>query len=576
MSGARYTVVLLGDDGAVSRVVGSPLPAALVAALVSVVGSRRVAGPPAAEGAEGASRRSLVVSDAAEDAAWASLVGEQQIRAVWAASIDDSEERGPLGLAILHFDRPRAPDASDRRVLESAADLAHIAIEAMAAQERLVHQATHDALTGLPNRLLFLDRTAVALTRLARSPLSVAVLFVDLDRFKTVNDSLGHDVGDRLLVSLARRLEGVMRPADTVARFGGDEFTILCEDIQDQQEAVAIATRVRAALAVPVPLEGHDLWVTASIGIAHTADHRRAASELVEDADAAMYRAKRTGGDVHCVYDSAVRDRALLELVTFQALRKAIDRDELLVHYQPTVDLTTGRVVGAEALVRWDHPQHGIVHPAEFIALAEETGLIVPLGTVVLREACAQSHRWSAEAGDDFLMSVNLSARQFADPRLPEIVASALAECGASPASLALEITESALMEHADTTMVALRSLKDLGVRLAIDDFGTGYSSLTYLKRFPIDVIKVDRSFVDGLGRDAGDEAIVATVVELAHTLGMQAVAEGVETEVQLRRLRDLGCDVGQGFLFSRPVPADDVVFLPHHTIDLRWTDDGT
>jgi diguanylate cyclase (GGDEF)-like protein len=419
MSGARYTVVLLGDDGAVSRVVGSALPAALVTALVSVVGSRRVAGHPAVEVAEGASRRSLVVGDVAADPAWASLVGEQQIRSVWAASIDDSEERSPLGLAILHFDRPRAPDASDRRVLESAADLAHIAIEAMAAQERLVHQATHDALTGLPNRLLFLDRTAVALTRLARSPLSVAVLFLDLDRFKTVNDSLGHDVGDRLLVALARRLEQVMRPADTVARFGGDEFTILCEDIDGQEEAAAIATRVREVVAEPVSLEGHDLWVTASIGIASTADPGRAASELVEDADAAMYRAKRAGGDVHRVHDTAARSRALLELVTFQALRKAIERDELLLHYQPTVDLTTGRVVGAEALVRWDHPQHGIVHPAEFIALAEETGLIVPLGTLVLREACAQSHRWSAEAGDDFLMSVNLSAPPVRRPEAP-------------------------------------------------------------------------------------------------------------------------------------------------------------
>ena len=559
--GASCTVVLLEADGGVARTLGAALPDALVPAVTAALAAEREAQT---------GRRYLVVGDVHADERWWSVPGAEAVRALWAAPIDRSDGSGRLGLVVLHFDGPRDPDASDVRVLESSADLTLIAVEAVAAQEQLVHQATHDALTGLPNRLLFLDRTAVALSRLNRSSMSVAVLFLDLDRFKTVNDSLGHDVGDRLLVALARRLEHVMRPADTVARFGGDEFTILCEDIDGQEEAAAIATRVREVVAEPVSMEGHDLWVTASIGIASTADPGRAASELVEDADSAMYRAKRAGGDVHRVHDADARSRALLELVTFQALRKAIDRDELLLHYQPTVDLATGHIVGAEALVRWDHPEHGLVQPLEFISLAESTGLIVPLGTIVLNEACAQSTRWAVRAGEGFVMSVNLSARQFADPNLPDLVAGALRRFGAPPSSLSLEITESTLMEHAEGTMVALHALKDLGVRLAIDDFGTGYSSLTYLKRFPIDVIKVDKSFVDGLGRDAGDEAIVATVVELAHTLGMQAVAEGVETERQLRRLRELHCDVAQGFLFSRPVPAGDDVFSDPGVIDLR------
>jgi diguanylate cyclase (GGDEF)-like protein/PAS domain S-box-containing protein len=559
--GAGFTVVLLDGEGATTRTLGAPLPVGLVPAVTAAL-----APEPEAQGG----RRYLVVDDVEADERWSSLLGASAVRALWAAPIDRSDGGGRLGLVVLHFDGPRVPDEPDVRVLESSADLALIAVEAVAAQEQLVHQATHDALTGLPNRLLFLDRTSVALSRLNRSSLSVAVLFLDLDRFKTVNDSLGHDVGDRLLVALARRLEQVMRPADTVARFGGDEFTILCEDIDGQEEAAAIATRVREVVAEPVSLEGHDLWVTASIGIASTADPGRAASELVEDADAAMYRAKRAGGDVHRVHDTAARSRALLELVTFQALRKAIERDELLLHYQPTVDLTTGHVVGAEALVRWDHPEHGLVQPLEFISLAESTGLIVPLGTIVLNEACAQTTRWAARAGEGFLMSVNLSARQFADPNLPDLVAGALRRFDTPPSSLSLEITESTLMEHAEGTLVALHALKALGVRLAIDDFGTGYSSLTYLKRFPIDVIKVDKSFVDGLGRDAGDEAIVATVVELAHTLGMQAVAEGVETDVQLRWLRQLHCDVAQGYLFSRPVPAGDIVFSDPDVVDLR------
>jgi diguanylate cyclase (GGDEF)-like protein/PAS domain S-box-containing protein len=556
--GARLSVVVFGDGGAAPTVHGSPLAPPLAVRLSDALASREDAG---------AARRPVVVSDVSADPSWPARA--DSMGAAWAAPITRSDGSGALGMAVVTFDHRRAPGEDDVRVLESVADLAQIAVEAVSAEARLVHQATHDPLTGLPNRVLFLDRSALAISRLARSQRSVAVLFVDLDRFKTVNDSLGHDVGDRLLIDLARRLEMVMRPTDTVARFGGDEFTILCEDLPDGHEAAALATRVREALAVPVELEGHHLYVTASVGIAQTSDPTRPPHELVEEADAAMYDAKASGGDVHRVYDQAVRSRAMLDIVTYQALREAIDRGELRVWYQPTVDLATGRLVGAEALLRWDHPELGIVGPDEFIPLAEQTGLIVPIGALVLEEACAQRQRWAGRADADFAVSVNLSPRQFADPGLADTIAAALGGSGGDPSCLVLEITESALMEHADTTMTTLRTLHHLGVRIAIDDFGTGYSSLTYLKRFPVDALKVDRSFVAGLGADPDDEAIVGSVIDLAHNLGIVAVAEGVETDTQVALLQRMRCDAAQGYRFSRPVPADEVCFEHDIALDL-------
>ena len=567
--GARLTIVLFGADAAAGSLHGAPLPRSLL---------DRTAAELWSAGERGAVdlRRSLAVGDVAAAPGWSDLVPDGGARALWAAPITRSDGSDALGVAVVHLDQPRAPDEADLRVLHSVADLAHIAVEAVSAEARLVHQASHDPLTGLPNRVLFLDRTTVAISRLARSTRTVAVLFVDLDRFKTVNDSLGHEVGDRLLIALAQRLEGAMRPSDTVARFGGDEFTILCEDIPDPHEASLIATRVRDALAAPVRLEGHDLYVTASIGIAHTSDHARPPHELVEEADAAMYEAKSAGGDVHRVYDEAVRSRAMLDLVTYQALREAISGDELRLHYQPTIELRTGRVVGVEALVRWEHPRFGLIGPDQFIPFAEATGLIVPIGALVLAEACAQRQRWRDRTDSSFAIAVNLSARQFADPDLVRTITTALEESGASPAGLILEITETALMEHAEVTLLTLRTLHDLGLRIVIDDFGTGYSSLSYLKRFPVDALKIDRSFVAGLGADRDDESIVGSVINLAHNLGMTAVAEGVETDAQLELLRGLDCDEVQGFRFSRPVPADEISFEPHldarHevTVDLR------
>ena len=576
--GARYTVVLVGQTGGPLTVLGAPLHGTVLDRITLAADGPARDRPPTdhrprtgdRDGSDDRAasddrdtpgdperRGTVIVADVAADPSWQQVRASCDVGSVWAATIRTSDHDGVLGYSVVHFPEPRAPDTLDRRLLEVSAHLAHIAVEGAATQARLVHQASHDPLTGLPNRRLFLDRTAQALARLERTGRSVAVLFVDLDRFKAVNDSLGHDAGDQLLLELAHRMRGVMRPTDTVARFGGDEFTILCEDVHDASEAGAIATRVRAVLVKPVRIDGEDVYMTASIGIASTSDPGRRPQDLVEAADAAMYRSKKAGGNHHRVYEPAMRADAKGDWATAQGLREALERNELRVYYQPTVSLDSGRILGVEALVRWDHPRLGIVEPGHFIGLAEETGLIVPIGRRVLAEACRQIKRWRSDTDRSFTMSVNLSARQFNDASLPQVVADALRSAGASPGQLTLEITESVLMGNAESTMSSLRHLKDLGVGLAIDDFGTGYASFSYLKRFPVDVIKIDRSFVTGLGRDTNDEAIVGAVISLADTLGMTSVAEGVETLEQVRVLQALGCEVAQGYYFSRAVPPD-------------------
>jgi diguanylate cyclase (GGDEF)-like protein/PAS domain S-box-containing protein len=424
---------------------------------------------------------------------------------------------------------------------------------------RLAHQATHDPLTGLPNRVLLLDKLTTVLERAHRRHSSVAVLFLDLDHFKVVNDSLGHRFGDQLLVGIAERLAKALRPGDTIARFGGDEFVLLCEDLDDPSDAVAIARRVERALEAPFVLEGSDIYVGVSIGIAFSGPDSNEAETLIRDADAAMYRAKEKGRARYEVFDSAMRDSAVDRLEIENALRRSLDRRELRAYYQPIIDLGSGRIAGCEALVRWEHPERGLLQPSDFITIAEETGLIVPIGGWVLAHACRQVQRWEAEypATSDLVVTVNLSGRQLAHPRLVAEVEQVLRETGIDPGRLDLEITESVLMDDVDMSAETLRRLKALGVKLVVDDFGTGYSSLSYLRQFPVDGMKVDRSFVDGLGSDPGDSAIVAAIVNLAHTLGLQAIAEGVETDDQLRALRELGCDSAQGFYVTRPLPAD-------------------
>ena len=422
------------------------------------------------------------------------------------------------------------------------------------AELELSHAALHDSLTGLPNRALFLDRLGLALRRTERRSGSVAVLFCDLDRFKVVNDSLGHDAGDRLLVDVAQRIGAALRPSDTVARFGGDEFTILCEDIAGEIEAATIAQRIVDVFREPFQLEDGEVFLATSLGIAIARGADDRAEDLIRDADAAMYRAKERGKGRYEIFDEAMRADAMARLETESALRRALERAELRLHYQPEIDLGTGEISGFEALLRWEHPVRGLLGPSAFMPLAEETGLIVGIGEWVLREACAEARRWP----EPLTLSVNLSARQLAQQDLVAMVRRALAETGMDPARLCLEITESAVMESGTATTAQLRALKSLGVCLAIDDFGTGFSSLAHLRRFPVDVLKIDGTFVAGLGREPQDASIVAAVISLAHALDLETVAEGVETDEQLEILKELGCDLAQGYLFARPAPPEE------------------
>jgi diguanylate cyclase (GGDEF)-like protein len=443
------------------------------------------------------------------------------------------------------------------------------AIERKRAEVALAHQALHDPLTELPNRVLFLDRLEQALARAQRSSVNVAVLFLDLDRFKVVNDSLGHEAGDRLLVDVANRLRGVVRPGDTVARFGGDEFTILC-DVRGERDAVLIAERVAAAVEAPFTLDDNEAFLTTSLGIALTTGRVDARAEaLIRDADAAMYRAKERGKSRYELFDSAMRASAVDRLEIENALHRALDRGEFRVFYQPVVDLRTGEPVGVESLVRWQHPERGLVGPDEFIALTEETGLIVPLGAWVLREACRQWKVWEESGTPAPRIAVNLSTRQLGQPDLVEVVADVLEETGMDPAQLSLEITESTVLEDTESALGTLEALKRQGVRISLDDFGTGYSSLALLKRLPVDELKVDRSFVMGLGRDPKDSPIVSTVVGLADALGLAAIAEGVETAAQAEELRRIGCRFAQGFYFARPQSAERTTPLLGSRLDV-------
>jgi diguanylate cyclase (GGDEF)-like protein len=425
------------------------------------------------------------------------------------------------------------------------------------AEEQLLHDAFHDALTDLPNRALFMDRLRRAILRTRRQEnYRFAVLFLDLDGFKVVNDSLGHAIGDQLLIAIGRRLELGMRRGDTLTRLGGDEFAILADDIHDVNDAILLAERVRDDLKAPFSLGGHEVFAAASIGIAIGSRDRERPEDLLRDADTAMYRAKALGKGRHVVFDQAMHTSVVERLRLETDLRRAIERSEFQVHYQPIIALRSGRIAGFEALVRWEHPELGPVPPASFIPVAEETGLILPLGLWVLRAACVQLHEWQSR-GPEFstlMMSVNLSSRQITQPDLVEQIDQILQETGLAPRHLKLEITESVIMEHPPSAVEVLRRLKELGIRLSLDDFGTGYSSLSYLHRFPIDTLKIDRSFVHRLDFEDGDSVIVQTIVALAHNLGMQVIAEGVETEGQMQRLVNMGCQYGQGYYFSRPV----------------------
>jgi diguanylate cyclase (GGDEF)-like protein/PAS domain S-box-containing protein len=455
-----------------------------------------------------------------------------------------------VGVGSIDYGRRRlifasARDITERRELE----------------KRLSYQAFHDPLTGLSNRTLFLDRLGHALARTDRREDSVAVLFLDLDNFKVINDSLGHGAGDDLLVATARRLTTCLRPGDTVARLGGDEFTVLLEDVAGKEEVERVVSRLMDGLAAPFEIAGSEIFVTASVGVVVKASPDSNPEDLLHEADLAMYRAKESGKARYEIYEEAMSDRADERLDLERDLRRALATgEEFEVHYQPKILLQTGEVLGVEALVRWRHPERGLVPPAQFIPLAEETGLMLLIGHHVLGEACRQAGAWREARPPDapLLLSVNVSAKQFHWQGLVDEVARVLVETGLEPRNLVLEITESTLMDGADRASKKLEELKALGISLAADNFGTGYSSLSYLRYLPLDYLNINRSYVERLGEDTGDQ-IISAMIRLVHSLGMKVVAEGVETADQLARLQELGCDLAQGHHFSRPLPADEV-----------------
>ncbi len=428
-------------------------------------------------------------------------------------------------------------------------------------EEQLARHAFHDALTGLPNRRLFLDHLDHALRRSQRSDEQHAVLFADVDRFKIVNDSLGHHSGDQLLIAIAERLKSAVRPGDMLARFGGDEFTLLLENVASPEDSVACAQRILDRMQEPIVLPGgHEVVATVSIGIALT-DSDKTRDDVLHDADVAMYQAKAKGrGGNFEVFDvEAMGTRSAERIDLESALRKALERDELVVYFQPVVSIADGRVTGAEALVRWQHPNRGLLAPSHFIGLAEDTGMILPLGRVVLEQACVQARQWRERLRLPLTVAVNLSARQFQQKGLVEDIEEVLVRTQVDPAQISLEITESLAMEDAERTIEILTRLKRLGVKVSIDDFGTGYSALGYLANFPVDVVKVDRSFVERVEIDPVKSAIVSAVVNLSSVIGITTVIEGVETKEQLHHLQSIGCTTVQGFYFAKPMPADDL-----------------
>ena len=437
-------------------------------------------------------------------------------------------------------------------------------------QEELADRALHDGLTHLPNRDVFLDRLGVGLARMHRHRGQLAILFLDLDRFKEVNDALGHEAGDRLLIELGTRLTGVVRPTDTVARFGGDEFAVLCEDLPAGGGTGALVERILSVFADPFVIDDHEIFSTASAGVVIAVDPDAAPQDLLRDVDTAMYRAKRRGGARFELFESTMTGEAQERLEIGGRLRAALRDGEFELFYQPIVSMGTGMAVHVEALIRWRHPERGIVPPGEFIPIAVESGLIVPMGSWVLEEAVLQLDRWdrSRPGRQEIGVSVNVSARQFVDADLPSEVERLVHRTGVAPERLCLEITEDALLEDVDQVSKVLRELDGLGVTIAVDDFGTGYSSLGYLRRMPVDFLKVDRSFVSGICEHDGDTELVSAIVAMAHALGLQVVAEGVETAEQLSQLGSLGCDLVQGFLLGRPGPPVDVNPLLEH--DLR------
>jgi diguanylate cyclase (GGDEF)-like protein len=442
---------------------------------------------------------------------------------------------------------------------EGGAVVSHVDITWRKSLERqLSHRATHDTLTGLPNRTLLTDRLMQALQRANRSGNKVGVLFCDLDQFKVLNDTLGHAAGDQVIIAVARRLEAISRASDSVTRFGGDEFVVVVEDVKNETEVLALADRLRTSVTAPMQIDGVDLWFGTSIGVVLTDGMPRATSRdvdnLLRDADTAMYQAKDTGRNRIVLFTPSMREAVASQLELTMSLRHAVSRGELRMQYQPIFRCSDGTITGAEALVRWQHPQWGLIGPIEFIEAAEDSGAISDIGKWVLNEACRQAAQWQSMTSPGFSVAVNLSAKQLSDPDLVTMVAETIDRHRIDPNMIALELTESALMNDPEKATAVLRKLSDLGVWISIDDFGTGYSSLAYLQRFPVDVLKIDRSFIARILDTPQTTALVHGIVDLAHALGLLTVAEGIEFEEQRRAVSRAGCDTYQGFLSARPL----------------------
>jgi diguanylate cyclase (GGDEF)-like protein/PAS domain S-box-containing protein len=518
-------------------------------------------GPETQVGFTLSEQRPVVTTDIAEEERFSFPAPLADAGAEAGATVAIAARGEMWGVLGAHARAPRQFEPDEADFLGAVANVISSAVDRNLVEAEVRHRALHDPLTSLPNRALALDRLEGALARRRRDGRAVAVLLADLDQFKLVNDSLGHAAGDDLLVALAPRLHDAVRPSDTVARLGGDEFLVVCEQLDGPHEAIRVAERVAQAINQPIVLSADEHFITASIGIAVAESADALPEELLRDADAAMYRAKERGRGRYELFDDVLRKRVLLRLRTENELRRGLEQGELRVVYQPVVELAGGTVTAVEALVRWQHPKRGLLEPVDFIPVAEDSGLIGALGDWVLAAACRDGAAWQKRfpRSEPLLVCVNASPRQLANAAFPARVADTMSRHGLAPGSLALEITESVLMEEAHAPVTVLASLREYGLRLMLDDFGTGYSSLAYLKRFPLDVLKIDRSFVSGLGRDEEDSAIVAAIVQMARTLGLTVVAEGVERPEQLERLRELGCDRVQGRLIAEPMPAADV-----------------
>jgi len=486
----------------------------------------------------------------------ASLLAEGMVSGMNA--VIEAEGR-PFGVLSAHSTRRRRFSADDVNFLVAVANVLSAAVERHHREEGIRHAALHDPLTGLPNRTLALDRVDLALARRRRDGIDVAMLMLDLDRFKIINDSLGHAAGDDLLLALASRLDEVVRSSDTVARLSGDDFVVVCESTGGVRYIVELAERMAAAVSRPFVLASGEHFLTASIGIAFAESPEDTSASLLRDADAAMYRAKRRGPGRYELFDATVRAQVLARMRTETELRQALDQGQLRVYYQPIIEVSSGQPVATEALVRWQHPHHGLIPPLDFIPIAEETGLILELGRHVLETACEQGAEWQRRFGLPLHMYVNVSGAQIADPPFAEEVADIARRSGVLPGTLGIEVTESVLMDDDGSSMTVLGNLRAHGLRLVLDDFGTGYSSLSYLRRFPLDCVKVDRSFIDDLAGNRQDAAIMKAIVEMCRSLGLVVVAEGVESDAQLTQLRRLGCERVQGYLECHPMPPEEI-----------------